>query len=233
MTTRITAVTLGLALAVTTALSAAPAAPRDTRLVDAVKAGNTAAATALLARKVDVNAPEADGTTALHWAVRNDDQALVDRLIRAGANAKAENRYGMTPIALACQNGSAPVVERLLKAGVSANATGPLGETALHLCSRTGKPARQLKSAWTEEWDDPTHPQPLGMPMQLILTAEALGRIDRAAYRKGSGAEKLANYFVGQIVGSMNQTKTTAQVVFDMVDEFIEATQSLARQLED
>jgi NAD(P)H-dependent flavin oxidoreductase YrpB (nitropropane dioxygenase family) len=99
--------------------------------------------------------------------------------------------------------------------------------------SRTGKPARQLKSAWTEEWDDPTHPQPLGMPMQLILTAEALGRIDRAAYREGSGAEKLANYFVGQIVGSMNQTKTTAQVVFDMVDEFIEATQSLARQLED
>ena len=62
MTTRITAVTLGLALAVTTALSAAPAAPRDTRLVDAVKAGNTAAATALLARKVDVNAPEADGS---------------------------------------------------------------------------------------------------------------------------------------------------------------------------
>ena len=70
------------------------------------------------------------------------------------------------------------------------------------------------------------------MPMQLILVNEALSRIDRAAYREGSGAEKLANYFVGQIVGSMNQSKTTAQVVFDMVDEFIEATQSLARQLE-
>jgi len=99
--------------------------------------------------------------------------------------------------------------------------------------SRTGKPARQLKSAWTEEWDDPSTPQPLGMPIQPVLVNAALDRIDRAAYRKGSGAEQLANYFVGQIVGSMNTPKTSAQVVFDMVDEFIEATQSLAAQLED
>ncbi len=98
--------------------------------------------------------------------------------------------------------------------------------------SRTGKPARQLKSAWTEEWDDPSTPQPLGMPIQPVLVNAALDRIDRAAYRKGSGAEQLANYFVGQIVGSMNTTKTSAQVVFDMVDEFIEATQALAHQLD-
>lgn len=98
--------------------------------------------------------------------------------------------------------------------------------------SRTGKPARQLRSAWTEEWDDPATPQPLGMPIQPVLVNAALDRIDRAAYRKGSGAEQLANYFVGQIVGSMNTPKTSAQVVFDMVDEFIEATQSLAAQLE-
>jgi hypothetical protein len=31
----------------------------------------------------------------------------------------------------------------------------------------------------------------------------------------------------------MNETKTSAQVVFDMIDEFIETVQSLARQLED
>jgi NAD(P)H-dependent flavin oxidoreductase YrpB (nitropropane dioxygenase family) len=99
--------------------------------------------------------------------------------------------------------------------------------------SRTGKPARQLRTAWTDEWDDPTTPQPLGMPLQPILVAEALARIDRAAYRPGSGAEKLANYFVGQIVGTMNETKTSAQVVFDMIDEFIETVQFLARQLED
>ena len=98
--------------------------------------------------------------------------------------------------------------------------------------SRTGKPARQLRSAWTDEWDDPETPMPLGMPMQPVLVDAALQRIDRAAHRKGSGAERLANYFVGQIVGAMNQSKPAAQVVYDMIDEFIEATQSLARQLD-
>ena len=99
--------------------------------------------------------------------------------------------------------------------------------------SRTGKPARQLRTAWTEEWDDPSTPQPLGMPMQPILVAEAIARIDRAAYKQGSGAEALANYFVGQVVGTMNETKSSAQVVYEMIDEFIEAVQSLSRQLED
>jgi NAD(P)H-dependent flavin oxidoreductase YrpB (nitropropane dioxygenase family) len=97
--------------------------------------------------------------------------------------------------------------------------------------SRTGKPARQLRTAWTDEWDNPDNPKPLGMPMQPILIGEAITRIDRAAHRSGSGAEMLANYFVGQIVGTMNTTKPAAQVVYDMIDEFIEAVQSLGHQL--
>jgi NAD(P)H-dependent flavin oxidoreductase YrpB (nitropropane dioxygenase family) len=98
--------------------------------------------------------------------------------------------------------------------------------------SRTGKPARMLRSAWTEEWDDPTHPAPLGMPLQPILTARAIDRIDRGALRPGSGAEKLANYFVGQIVGTMNEAKPAATVVYEMVDEFISAIQSVSSQMD-
>ncbi|MGB8860735.1 MAG: nitronate monooxygenase family protein [Ilumatobacteraceae bacterium] len=98
--------------------------------------------------------------------------------------------------------------------------------------SLTGKPARQLRTAWTDEWDNPDNPKPLGMPLQPILVAEAQARIARAAHKPGSGAEQLSNYFVGQIVGSMNESKPAAQVVFDMVDEFIEAVQSLGRLLE-
>jgi uncharacterized protein len=129
------------AAAVLASVTAAQTPPvNDRALIDAVKTGNTVTATALLAKRANVNAAEPDGTTPLHWAVRNDDVALVDRLIRAGANVKAANRYGITPIVLACENGSAAVLERLLKAGISANATMPLGETALHTCARTGKP---------------------------------------------------------------------------------------------
>ncbi len=98
--------------------------------------------------------------------------------------------------------------------------------------SITGKPARMLKSAWTEEWDREDTPDPLGMPLQPILTGVAQARINRGAMTPGSGAEKLANYFVGQIVGAMNERKTARQVVFDMIDEFLEAVDALNRQIQ-
>ena len=91
--------------------------------------------------------------------------------------------------------------------------------------SRTGKPARQLRSAWTDEWDSAASPGPLPMPLQPMLIAEASRRIDRAAHDMGSGAGQLANYFVGQIVGSMNEVKPATRVVLDMVDEMIDAVQ--------
>jgi NAD(P)H-dependent flavin oxidoreductase YrpB (nitropropane dioxygenase family) len=93
--------------------------------------------------------------------------------------------------------------------------------------SRTGKPARQLRSAWTDEWDSPQSPGTLPMPLQPLLVAEASARIDRAAHDLDSGAGRLANYFVGQIVGSMNEVKPAARVVLEMVEEFIDAVQRL------
>ena len=117
-----------------------------------------------------------------------------------------------------------PVVKEKMLTATSAD--------TLRSRSLTGKPARMLKSAWTEEWDRADTPDPLGMPLQPILTAVAQQRISRAALTPGSGAEKLANYFVGQVVGTMNQRKTSRQVVFDMIEEFIESVEALARQLE-
>ena len=122
----------------TTAFAAETTAAKDLRLVEAAKTRNSAAAVALLQKKIDPNTAEPDGTTALHWAVRYDETMLVERLIKAGANVNAANRYGVTPIVLACESGSAAVVEHLLKAGVNPNATSSLGETALHTCAHTG-----------------------------------------------------------------------------------------------
>jgi len=99
--------------------------------------------------------------------------------------------------------------------------------------SLTGKPARQLRSAWTDEWERDDTPAPLGMPLQPLLIADAQRRINRAAHTEGSGAADLSNYFVGQIVGTMNKTLTARQVVYDIVEEFIEATQHLSSLLED
>ena len=98
--------------------------------------------------------------------------------------------------------------------------------------SITGKPARMLRTAWTDEWDRADTPEPLGMPLQPMLTSAVMERINRAAHREGSGAEELATYFVGQVVGTMNRTRGAGQVVLDMVEEFIDAAEAVAVQLE-
>jgi NAD(P)H-dependent flavin oxidoreductase YrpB (nitropropane dioxygenase family) len=98
--------------------------------------------------------------------------------------------------------------------------------------SLTGKPARMLRSAWTDEWDREDAPPPLAMPLQTILVAEAQARIGRSAGKEGSGAQQLANYFVGQVVGQMNQVRPTRQVVLDMVTEYAEVAQAFAKQVE-
>ncbi len=122
------------------ALASLAAAQSDTRVVEAVKAGDKAAIASLLKSKADVKIPEADGNTALSWAVRQDDPQLVDELLAAGADAQAANRYGLTPLYLACQTGDPAMIEKLLKAGASANAAVTEGETALMTASRTGNP---------------------------------------------------------------------------------------------
>src|SRR4051812_35877518 len=96
-----------LAVALTPSLVGLTAGGREPDLVEAVKNADSAAVTALLHKRVDVNAPAVDGATALHWAVHYEDVALVDRLLRAGANVMAANRYGVTPLFIAAENGNA------------------------------------------------------------------------------------------------------------------------------
>ena len=108
-------------------------------IADAVEHRNSAAVSALLAAKADVNEAQPDGTTALHWAARWDDLETARSLIRAGADAKAANHDGATPMFLAAQNGSVAMITELLQAGLDVN--GPVlshGESALMMASRSG-----------------------------------------------------------------------------------------------
>src|SRR5438477_545252 len=107
-------------------LATAPAAAfaADAALADAVQAQNQSLVVALIARHVDVNAPQADGTTALHWAAHQIDLQMADQLLRAGARVTAANRYGVTPLALAAAHGNGvEMMEKLLKAGADPNTT--------------------------------------------------------------------------------------------------------------
>jgi NAD(P)H-dependent flavin oxidoreductase YrpB (nitropropane dioxygenase family) len=110
-----------------------------------------------------------------------------------------------------------PVVEKLLAAS---------SRDTVRSRSMTGKPARQLRTAWTEAWDSADSPGPLPMPLQFMLTAEAIHRINR------SQNKDLLGMPVGQIVGRMDRVRPAKDVIFSMVEEFIETTERLGDLVE-
>lgn len=99
-----------------------------------------------------------------------------------------------------------------------ANATS---SDAVRSRAYTGKPARQLRTAWTEAWDDPANPDPLGMPLQYMLCAEAQDRIRR------SGKEELMGTPIGQLVGSFAEVRTVAEVIAALKDEYARTVAAL------
>jgi NAD(P)H-dependent flavin oxidoreductase YrpB (nitropropane dioxygenase family) len=98
--------------------------------------------------------------------------------------------------------------------------------------SLTGKPARMLRSAWTDEWESDQAPAALPMPLQTMLTASAQQRINRSAGAGGSGATELATYFVGQGVGLMDRIRPARQVVEQMVADYLAVAENFAAQLQ-
>ena len=98
--------------------------------------------------------------------------------------------------------------------------------------SLTGKPARMLRTAWTDEWERSDTPDPLGMPLQTALISDPQYRINQAANHPDAKARELATWFVGQVVGSMDKVRPARAVVLDMVEEFIDAVQRLEHLVE-
>lgn len=86
----------------------------------------------------------------------------------------------------------------------------------------TGKPARLLKTKWTDAWDTEDAPSPLPMPLQNLLVAEAHSRMN------STGDPDVISMPVGQIVGSMNEVRSVAEVMADLVREYEETVARLA-----
>ena len=88
---------------------------------------------------------------------------------------------------------------------------------------RTGKPARQLKSAWTDAWESSGTPGALPMPLQSLISEPALEVAQRSAARGNAKARELVTYFVGQGVGLVDSVKSCRTVVNEFMQEFAEA----------
>jgi NAD(P)H-dependent flavin oxidoreductase YrpB (nitropropane dioxygenase family) len=89
--------------------------------------------------------------------------------------------------------------------------------------SFTGKPCRMLRNDWTEAWETPGNPEPLGMPLQYMVSGIAVA----ATHRYPDQSVDVAFNPVGQVVGQFERVEKTAAVIERWVNEYLEATEHL------
>ena len=88
----------------------------------------------------------------------------------------------------------------------------------------TGKSARVLRNKWTQAWEQEGAPKPLGMPLQGMVTMDAISRTHRYATPE---SQKVGFNPVGQVVGQINEVLSTRELIVKLVDEYLEATERL------
>jgi len=93
--------------------------------------------------------------------------------------------------------------------------------------SFTGKPCRMLRNEWTDAWEAADAPQPLGMPMQFMVTADAVAR----GHRYADKAKAVMFNPIGQIVGALNTVRPVRDVMRQLVEEYLECVDRLQQLL--
>ncbi len=89
--------------------------------------------------------------------------------------------------------------------------------------SFTGKPCRMLRNDWTEAWENPDTPDPLPMPLQMMVAIEAVSR----GHRYPEQARDVNFNPCGQVIGRATTVRKAKDVVRSMVEEYVEATERL------
>jgi NAD(P)H-dependent flavin oxidoreductase YrpB (nitropropane dioxygenase family) len=97
--------------------------------------------------------------------------------------------------------------------------------------TRTGKPSRQLRSAWHDAWDGLESPGALPMPMMSMISLPAFAEIEKAAAGGNRNAISLVSYWVGQGVGLVDSIRSAGGVVQDFKEEFAMAVGHLMEQV--
>src|SRR6476646_9577913 len=75
--------------------------------------------------------------------------------------------------------------------------------------SFTGKPCRMLRNDWTDAWSTPGNPEPLGMPLQYMVSGIAVA----ATHRYPDQTVDVAFNPVGQVVCQFEKVEKTSAVI--------------------
>ncbi|MEH3135817.1 MULTISPECIES: nitronate monooxygenase [Mycolicibacterium] len=89
--------------------------------------------------------------------------------------------------------------------------------------SFTGKPCRMLRNDWTDAWQTAGNPEPLGMPLQYMVSGMAVA----ATHKFPDQTIDVAFNPIGQVVGQFTKVDKTSAVIERWVQEYLEATNTL------
>lgn len=95
--------------------------------------------------------------------------------------------------------------------------------------SWTGKPCRMVRNDWTEAWEQPDNPKPLGMPLQGLVSADAMRRTHR--YAGVAETHKVLFNPCGQVIGQINRAESSKEVVFRLLNEYVDTVTGMAEHL--
>jgi NAD(P)H-dependent flavin oxidoreductase YrpB (nitropropane dioxygenase family) len=94
-------------------------------------------------------------------------------------------------------------------------------EDTIRSRSWTGKTCRMLKNEWTDAWDRPDTPEPLGMPLQGMVTSDGMRRT--STYADKGDCQKIAFNPCGQVIGQIKEVESCRSVMFRLLDEYVDA----------
>ncbi|MDO3399271.1 nitronate monooxygenase family protein [Mycolicibacterium neoaurum] len=89
--------------------------------------------------------------------------------------------------------------------------------------SFTGKPCRMLRNDWTDAWQTAGNPEPLGMPLQYMVSGIAVA----ATHKFPDQTIDVAFNPIGQVVGQFTKVDKTSTVIERWVQEYLEASNTL------
>ncbi len=168
-----------------------PAGPGTTDLINAVRDGDLAKVSAIVASGADVNEHDKAGSrTALHWAAKSGNRAALEALIAAKADSNSPDRQGRTPLWSAVE-GDLETVSYLLSNGANVNARDLIKSTPLLWASGFGKPetvafllskGADVKAVDDNGWTALIWAAGLGQPMTvdiLVKSGADLNAVDK------------------------------------------------------
>ncbi|MEM7406548.1 MAG: nitronate monooxygenase [Pseudomonadota bacterium] len=91
--------------------------------------------------------------------------------------------------------------------------------------SESGKTFRQIRSAWSQEWEAEDAPAPLKMPFQDVLVGDLLGAIEE------HDIEPLIHSGAGQSIGYFNEVRPVAEIMDTLVEEAVHTLERQQRYL--